>query len=46
MVFLKEDKTELGNGHSDPSTQAGLSYACAWVQSDVSEHSSCFATLS
>jgi hypothetical protein len=45
LLLLKEDKTELANGHSDPSTQAGLSYARAWVQSDVSEHHAYFATL-
>jgi hypothetical protein len=33
--LLKEDKNEFGDGDSDPSTQAGLSAARAWVQSRV-----------
>jgi len=32
LCMLKEDKKEFGDGGSDPSTQAGLSAARAWVQ--------------
>ena len=35
LVLLKEDKNEFGDGGSDPSTQAGLSAARAWVQPRV-----------
>jgi hypothetical protein len=35
LCMLKEDKKELGDGGSDPSTQAGLSAARAWVQPRV-----------
>ena len=33
--LLKEDKREFGDGGSDPSTQAGLSMARYWAQSEV-----------
>ena len=35
LCMLKEDKKEFGDGGSDPSTQAGLSAARAWVQPRV-----------
>ena len=35
LCLLKEDKNEFGDGHSDPSTQAGLSAARSWVQHKV-----------
>ncbi|KAK2464712.1 hypothetical protein APHAL10511_003288 [Amanita phalloides] len=35
VILLKEDKNELGDGGSDPSTQVGLSYARTWAQNDV-----------
>jgi len=35
LLLLKEDKNEFGDGGSDPSTQAGLSAARSWVQSNV-----------
>jgi hypothetical protein len=35
FYLLKEDKNELGDGGSDPSTQAGLSAARTWVQPRV-----------
>jgi hypothetical protein len=36
MIFLEEDKNELGDGGSDPSTQTGLSAARCWAQDKVS----------
>jgi hypothetical protein len=36
MIFLEEDKNELGDGGSDPSTQTGLSIARCWAQDKVS----------
>ena len=35
LTFLQEDKNELGDGGSDPSTQAGLSVARCWAQPRV-----------
>ena len=35
-VLLIEDKNEFGDGHCDPSTQAGLSMSRYWVQAEVS----------
>jgi hypothetical protein len=35
MIFLEEDKNELGDGGSDPSTQNGLSTARCWAQDKV-----------
>ena len=35
LLFLKEDKNELGDGGCDPTTQAGLSVARHWAQSKV-----------
>ena len=35
LVFLKEEKNEIGEGGSDPSTQAGLSVSRCWAQSRV-----------
>ena len=35
MIFLKEDKNELGDGGSDPSMQNGLSTARCWAQDTV-----------
>jgi hypothetical protein len=32
---IEEDKNEFGDGGSDPSTQAGLSYARFWAQRNV-----------
>ncbi|KAK2461366.1 hypothetical protein APHAL10511_006590 [Amanita phalloides] len=32
LIFLQEDKNELGDGGSDPSTQAGLSAGRCWAQ--------------
>jgi hypothetical protein len=34
-LVLKEDKRELGDGGSDPSTQCGLSMARYWAQYEV-----------
>jgi len=34
-IGIEEDKNEFGNGGSDPSTQAGLSYGRFWAQSNV-----------
>ena len=33
--LFEEDKNEIGDGGSDPSTQAGLSAARSWVQKEV-----------
>jgi hypothetical protein len=33
--LLEEDKNEYGDGHSDPSTQVGLSFARLWAQAKV-----------
>jgi len=35
LILLEEDKNELGDGGSDPSTQAGLSLWRAWAQAKV-----------
>lgn len=35
LIFLEEDKNELGDGGLDLSTQAGLSLGCAWAQPKV-----------
>ena len=35
LIFLEEDKNELGDGGSDPSTQTGLSAARCWAQDKV-----------
>jgi hypothetical protein len=35
LIFLEEDKNELGDGGSDPSTQNGLSTARCWAQDKV-----------
>ena len=35
LVYLQEDKNEMGDGASDPSTQAGLSAGRCWAQSRV-----------
>lgn len=35
LIYLQEYKNEIGDGGSDPSTQAGLSGARYWVQSKV-----------
>jgi thiamine kinase-like enzyme len=35
LLFLEEDKNELGDGGSDPSTQTGLSIARCWAQDKV-----------
>ena len=35
LILLKEDKNEIGDGGSDPSTQAGLSLGHAWAQAKV-----------
>ena len=34
-VGIEEDKNEFGDGGSDPSIQAGLSYGWFWAQSNV-----------
>ena len=34
-VSIEEDKNKFGNGGSDPSIQAGLSYGQFWAQSNV-----------
>ena len=34
-IGIEEDKNEFGDGCSDPSTQAGLSYGRFWAQSNV-----------
>jgi hypothetical protein len=34
-VIIREDKNEIGDGGSDPSTQACLSYGRFWAQQDV-----------
>ena len=34
-VGIEEDKNEFGDGGSDPSIQAGLSYGRFWAQSSV-----------
>ena len=34
-VSIREDKNEIGEGGSDPSTQASLSYGRFWAQPDV-----------
>ena len=34
-IAIEEDKNEFGDGGSDPSTQAGLSYSWFWAQSNV-----------
>jgi hypothetical protein len=34
-IGIEEDKNEFGDGGSDPSTQAGLSYGRFWAQSNV-----------
>jgi hypothetical protein len=33
--LLEEDKNEFGDGHSDPSTQVGLSFTRFWAQGKV-----------
>jgi hypothetical protein len=35
LILLEEDKNELGDGGSDPSTQTGLSLGRAWAQAKV-----------
>ena len=35
VLLLKEDENELGTGHPDPSTKAGLLYAPTWVQGNA-----------
>jgi hypothetical protein len=35
MIYLEEDKNEVGDGGSDPSTQAGLSVGRCWAQPRV-----------
>ncbi len=35
LILLKEDKNEIGDGGSDPSTQAGFSLGRAWAQAKV-----------
>ena len=42
LCMLKEDTKEFGDGGSDPSTQAGLSAARAWVQPRVCDFCSLF----
>jgi len=37
LLFLEEDKNELGDGGSDPSTQNGLSTARCWAQDKYKE---------
>ena len=40
--YFEEDKNELGDGGSDPSTQAGLSAVRSWTQKEVHDsHSIC-----
>lgn len=34
-IGIEEDKNEFGDGGSDPSTQAGLSYGRFWAQPNV-----------
>ena len=34
-ICIKEDKNEIGDGNSDPSIQAGLSYGRFWAQKNV-----------
>ena len=34
-LSIREDKNEIGDGGSDPSTQASLSYGRFWAQHDV-----------
>ena len=35
LLLLKEDKNEIGDGGSDPSTQGGLSAGRSWAQPRV-----------
>jgi len=35
VLLLREDKSDIGNGGCDPSTQAGLSIVRFWVQDKV-----------
>jgi len=35
LILLKEEKNEVGDGGSDPSTQSGLSTARCWAQDKV-----------
>jgi hypothetical protein len=43
LLSIKENKNEFGDGHSDPSTQAGLSAGRSWAQPRVCDpyHSTC-----
>ena len=44
--LFQEDKNEIGDGGSDPSTQAGLSAVRSWAQKEVHDsHSICLFVL-
>jgi len=45
-IGIEEDKNEFGDGGSDPSTQAGLSYGRFWAQTNVRAFKSSFILLS
>jgi hypothetical protein len=43
MLLLREEKNEFGEGSSDPSTQAGLSFGRCWAQPRVDESHFCLS---
>ena len=45
-IGIEEDKNEFGDGGSDPSTQAGLSYGRFWAQTNVRAFKSSLILLS
>jgi hypothetical protein len=45
LIYLQEDENEIGDGGSDPSTQAGLSAGRCWAQSKVSIPKSLYCIL-
>ena len=46
VIVIEEDKNEFGDGGSNPSTQAGLSYGRFWAQTNVRAFKSSLILLS